>query len=229
MTFATTRMLRTSTRHSPVPLPAADGHGTRSGRPFDMTVTASTDAVVTSAGAHGLLHRFVRDLVYGANDGIITTFAVVAGVSGANLSSRIVLILGVANLVADGFSMGASNWLGIRSERDARDAAGGTADRGGVPESSALAHGFATFAAFAIAGIAPLVAYFLPIDADDRFASACVLALGAQFAVGAARTVVTRQRWWTSGLEMLLVGAAAAGVAWGMGRWVATLTGVHGA
>ncbi len=61
---------------------------------------------------------YLRDFVYGANDGIITTFAVVAGVAGANLSAAVVLILGFANLLADGFSMGMSNYLGEKSNRD---------------------------------------------------------------------------------------------------------------
>ena len=61
---------------------------------------------------------YLRDFVYGANDGIITTFAVVAGVAGANLSAKIVLILGFANLLADGFSMAMSNYLGEKSNRD---------------------------------------------------------------------------------------------------------------
>ena len=61
---------------------------------------------------HGTAARtrhYLRDLVYGANDGIITTFAVVAGVSGGNLSVRAVLVVGVANLLADGLSMGVGN------------------------------------------------------------------------------------------------------------------------
>lgn len=62
--------------------------------------------------------RYVGDFVYGANDGIITTFAVVAGASGALLPHAVILILGFANLLADGFSMGASNFLGERAERD---------------------------------------------------------------------------------------------------------------
>lgn len=60
--------------------------------------------------------RYIKDLVYGANDGIITTFAVVAGVAGASLSSGIVILIGLANLLADGFSMAASNYLGTKSE-----------------------------------------------------------------------------------------------------------------
>ena len=59
----------------------------------------------------------LRDAVYAAHDGIITTFAVVAGVIGADLSGGIVLVLGIANLIADGISMGAGNFLGLRSEQ----------------------------------------------------------------------------------------------------------------
>ena len=62
--------------------------------------------------------NYLRDWVYGGFDGAITTFAVVAGVAGANMSSRIVIILGVANLLADGLSMAASNYSGTKSEVD---------------------------------------------------------------------------------------------------------------
>ncbi len=66
---------------------------------------------------------YLRDFVYGAIDGAVTTFAVVAGVEGANLSASIVIILGFANLVADGFSMAVSNFLGTRAEAQQRDLA----------------------------------------------------------------------------------------------------------
>ncbi|MEP2309872.1 VIT1/CCC1 transporter family protein, partial [Rhodopirellula bahusiensis] len=55
---------------------------------------------------------YLADFVYGAIDGTVTTFAVVSGVAGADLSSSIVIILGFANLIGDGFSMAASNFLG---------------------------------------------------------------------------------------------------------------------
>ncbi len=61
---------------------------------------------------------YLRDWIYGGIDGAITTFAIVAGVVGANLSPAIVLILGVANLLADGFSMAASNYSGTKAEID---------------------------------------------------------------------------------------------------------------
>lgn len=61
---------------------------------------------------------YIRDAVFGANDGIVTTFAVVAGVAGANLPVQTVLILGFANLLADGLAMGLGNYLGTKSEVD---------------------------------------------------------------------------------------------------------------
>ena len=63
-------------------------------------------------------HNYIRDFIYGGIDGAVTTFAVVSGVSGAELPPTIVLILGFANLAADGFSMAASNYLGTRAEQD---------------------------------------------------------------------------------------------------------------
>lgn len=63
---------------------------------------------------------YLPDFIYGAIDGIVTTFAVVAGVAGAGLEDRIVIILGAANLLADGFSMSVSNLLGARAERQQR-------------------------------------------------------------------------------------------------------------
>ena len=60
----------------------------------------------------------IEDFVYGATDGAVTTFAVVAGVIGASLSPSIILILGFANLFADGFSMSIGNYLGARTRRE---------------------------------------------------------------------------------------------------------------
>lgn len=61
---------------------------------------------------------YLRDFVYGGIDGAVTTFALVTGVVGAELSTRTLLILGSANLLADGFSMAASNYLGTRAEHE---------------------------------------------------------------------------------------------------------------
>lgn len=66
-------------------------------------------------------YSYLRDFVYGAIDGAVTTFAVVSGVAGAELDASIVIILGGANLIGDGFSMAAGNYLGTRAEQQVRD------------------------------------------------------------------------------------------------------------
>lgn len=64
------------------------------------------------------IEEFLKDAVYAANDGVITTFAVVAGVVGASLDPLVILVLGFANLFADGISMASGNYLGTKSEKD---------------------------------------------------------------------------------------------------------------
>src|SRR5256885_14766091 len=66
--------------------------------------------------ADGPRHNYLRDWIYGGIDGSVTTFAVVTGVTGSGLSTLVILIMGFANLVADGFSMAASNYLGTKAE-----------------------------------------------------------------------------------------------------------------
>lgn len=87
-------------------------------RPIHSLEHDHTPEAISERLAKGARHNYLRDFVYGGIDGAVTTFAVVAGTVGANLSTRVILILGAANLIADGFSMAASNFLGTRAERD---------------------------------------------------------------------------------------------------------------
>ncbi len=66
----------------------------------------------------GTKPSYLRDWIYGGIDGGITTFAIVSGVIGANFSTSVILILGAANILADGFSMAASNYTGTKAEND---------------------------------------------------------------------------------------------------------------
>lgn len=66
----------------------------------------------------GKLQEYLREFVYGGIDGAVTTFAVVAGGYGANLDAGILIILGFANLLADGFSMSVGAYLSAKSEKD---------------------------------------------------------------------------------------------------------------
>ncbi len=218
-------------------------------------------------------HGMLRDSVYGAVDGVVTTFAIVAGVAGADLRESVVAVLGIANLVADGLSMGASNYLGTRaenelvakvrrSESDQIDAfpAGEVAEvreifrrKGlegealdsvvvaitserrvwidtmmveefGLPTEprSAFGAGVVTFAAFCVAGAAPLVPFvaaaLFGAQIESPFGPSLALALGTFFALGAAKGRVVGESWWRSGLEVLVVGGGAAAAAYAIGH-----------
>lgn len=70
-------------------------------------------------------NTYIKEIVYGGNDGIVTTFAVVAGFNGAQSGSdiasygtSIVLLFGLSNLFADAASMGLGNFLSMRAEKD---------------------------------------------------------------------------------------------------------------
>jgi VIT1/CCC1 family predicted Fe2+/Mn2+ transporter len=179
-----------------------------------LNMTSSRESIHREPkGAKEIAQHYLRDLVYGANDGIITTFAVVAGVAGGALSARAVLIVGAANLIADGLSMGVGNYLGIRSQESPLAARG-------LPEeeSSPVKHAAATFLAFLCAGTIPLLPYVFMSFADIWLSSAGTFS--ALFIVGALRSVVTVDRWWIAGGEMLALGVVVAAAAYAAGAVV---------
>lgn len=159
-------------------------------------------------GRRRFLRHYLPDMVYGANDGLITTFAIVAGVTGAGLSMAVVLILGFSSLLADGFSMATSNYLAERTP------AGGEYQTARI---HAARHALVTFVGFVIPGIVPLLAYLLPIPGDYQFGIAAVMTLLMLFAIGVGRGLASGLPALRAGLEMLLIGALAAGVAYGVG------------
>ena len=217
--------------------------------------------------------NYLRDWIYGGIDGTVTTFAIVAGVVGADLPGRVVLVLGLANLVADGFAMGAGNYSGTKAESDfyrrvlaverkhiemapsgereeirqifARKGFSGddlerivdviTSDEDlwaktmAVEEyglspavKSPLLASFSTAAAFVLCGLAPLLSYLMAYS----FA-ACVVATGLVFfVIGAVKSRWSLANWAWSGLEMLLIGMAAAGISFAIGYALKALVGV---
>ncbi len=167
------------------------------------------------------LGEYIGDLVYGANDGIITTFAVVAGIAGASLSPTIVVILGVANLVADGFSMATSNYLARKSEKEYNEKITGVVAIQ-KPGAHPLKNALVTFISFAVAGAVPLLPYIFGVE-TNAFYWAIFATSVALFTIGSLRTLVTGIRWWLAGLEMFAIGAVAAGVAYGIGNLLGNL------
>lgn len=215
---------------------------------------------------------YLRDWVYGGIDGAVTTFAIVAGVIGADLSARIILVLGLANLFADGFSMAAGNYSATKTEVDdyarlqaiehhhiahvpdgereevrqllqrrglSGDAleqatANVTADPDRWVETmmreeyglaviirSPLRAAWSTFAAFVLCGAVPLLPFALGLPHAFLVSigtTACVFA-----AIGALKSRWSLSPAWRSATETLVIGAAAAIVAYTIGHLLKSL------
>lgn len=162
---------------------------------------------------------YLRDSIFAASDGIVTTFAVVAGSAGASLSTKVVLILGFANLFADGFSMASGNYLGTKSEMEYEKSKGGDHDG----QASPFAQAIVTFIAFIIAGFFPMIPYVFKFRSG--FEASIIIVAIAMFSIGAFKGRYTKKAWLISGLEMLLIGGIAAVVAYITGEVLKKVTG----
>ena len=216
---------------------------------------------------------YLRDWIYGGIDGAVTTFAIVSGVVGAEFSTAVIVVLGLANLLADGFSMAASNYTGTRAERDELDHLSRVEERhideipegereeirqifsrkgfdGEILESvvdvissdrerwvrtmlteeyglpleirSPFLAALSTFSAFLVCGAVPLLPYLLPTPSP--FVTSIVLTGAVFFVIGAMRSRWSEAVWWKTGMGTLVVGGAAAALAYlvgyGLRAWV---------
>jgi len=85
---------------------------------FEVLKEDHTMEAISARLAEATKHTYLGDFVLGAVDGTVTTFAVVAGVVGAGLSSGVAIVLGLANVLADGFSMAVGNYLKAKSDHE---------------------------------------------------------------------------------------------------------------
>ena len=182
---------------------------------------------IKGVGRHSeLVHpaRYIKSIVYGGMDGIITTFAIVAGVAGATLSANIILILGFANLIADGISMAAGDYLSTKSEMEAgknKNIFKRLLKGKRVFRKSPLRSGIVTFVSFVVFGFVPLLAYVFKFD--EAFRVSIVLTFVALFILGASKCKITNRGWFKSGVETLVIGGVAAGAAYYIGYVISGL------
>ena len=223
---------------------------------------AEVEARITQPAGRG----YLRDIVYGGIDGSVTTFAIVAGVAGAGLSTWVIIALGIANVLADGFSMAAGNYSGTKAELDDANRLRRVEERhirtdpegerrelreilrlkglSGEPLESAvdqisqnheqwvqlmlegeyglasvdphpLKAAWATFAAFLVAGMIPLLPFLVGLP--NAFQLSTIATLCTFFAIGAYKAKWSLSPWWRSGLETLAIGGTAALIAYFVG------------
>lgn len=165
--------------------------------------------------------KYLSEFVYGGTDGAITTFAIVAGVIGASLSSSIVLILGFANLFADGFSMALSDYLATKSQNEVYKQNKDKHLKN--PKKTALV----TFISFLLIGFVPLfsfiLAFFIPFFEKYEFKISLVLTCVAFFIIGTVKGEIVGKHKIKSALETLFIGGIAALIAFLVGFFLKSI------
>jgi VIT1/CCC1 family predicted Fe2+/Mn2+ transporter len=159
--------------------------------------------------------NYIRDIIYGASDGLVTTFAIVAGVSGASLPATVIIIIGFSKVLADAISMAAANYLGTKTEHEY------FIKRDGAPEDPELHYplqsALATFFSFILVGAVTLIPYVFCDYTDNALVWTSALTGAMLFLTGALKTKITRQHWLKGGLEMFIIGGIAAASAYVVG------------
>lgn len=165
------------------------------------------------------LQKYLWEFVYGGIDWCVTTFAVVAWSVGANLETRIILILGFANLLADGFSMSIGAYLSSKAEREQAEKHGKVIDDDKKP----LAIGLATYVSFILIGLIPLLIYLINVftqNIDNLFLWASVLTFIWFAFIWWLKSLITEKSKIISMLETLFLWALAAWVAYYVGDFL---------
>lgn len=176
-----------------------------------------------------IFEKYLPQFVYGAIDGTVTTFAVVAAAAGARLDPTIIIILGFANLIADGFSMGASAYLSAKSDRDMKEKKKEVHEHD--KKERPLGMGLATFIAFVIVGFVPMFAYVVDaifgwaFDSTALFAVSCFLTGAAFMTIGIIKGQMTKTNQLKAAFETLLLGGVAAALAYFLGDVLARALG----
>ena len=138
------------------------------------------------------MKEYYSEIVYGGVDGLITTFAIIAGSLGGNLSKSTILILGLASILSDGFSMGVSSYL---------------AENARVFKQNAFIVAIITFLSFVIIGVFPLIPFLFRLK-NPFFLSSVILSL-LLFLLGFIKDYKL-----IGGIETLFIGGIAAIIAY---------------
>lgn len=168
------------------------------------------------------IEKYLGEFVYGGIDGCVTTFAVVAGSVGANLDSSIILILGFANLLADGFAMSIGAYLSAKTEKDnALKYATSAAEKETIlQEDNPIGKGIVTYVSFITIGIIPLFIYVIdyvtPLGENVFLYSTLATAFGF-IIVGSLKSYINQKAIWRGVTETLILGLLAALVSYYVG------------
>lgn len=157
----------------------------------------------------------LRDFVYGFHDGMVTTIAAIVAITAAGLDNKIIILVGFANMIADGISMSLGGYLSSKSQKDY--------DKKMHLKPANIA--VVTFLSFVFAAFMPIIPYFF-LPSQQALGYAVGVAVVSFFIVGSLRTLFTKKNWFVAGIEMLVIGVVAVMAAYLIGSYISSLKAI---
>ena len=156
---------------------------------------------------------YLSEFVYGGIDGIITTFSIVAGSSGGSLLRNVILILGLSNVVSDGFSMGVSRYVSSKTEIKQEL----------LKEKDPTISAIVTFLSFVLVGILPLLPFIFMRNSKNNKNTTYIslsIALVVFVSIGYLKVIVVKEKNpYKSAFEILLLGLIASLISYTIGKY----------
>lgn len=152
------------------------------------------------------IKNYIRPIILGSVDGIITSFVIIAGGIAGNVSKNSVIIIGFSSLIADAFSMGTSEYLSSRTEYTIRES---------------VIHGISCFISFILFGMIPLIVYSL--SSVFELGSSILSFMACLILIALLKSYISSILAWSSLLEIIALGSVAGGIAYGVAFLSASL------
>ena len=157
------------------------------------------------------MKEFLSEFIYGSIDGLVTTFSIVVSAIGAEFSNKVILILGVSNVLADGYSMGISRYLSSKVEINQN-----------LSTKNSIISGIITFISFVIIGILPITPYIF-LQSNIHYYSISI-GLLLFCVIGLLKGLVTKTSLFRSIIETFLLGSSAACISYLVGYALKNIT-----
>lgn len=152
------------------------------------------------------MKQYLSEFMYGGIDGIVTTFSMIAGALGGNIDHKTILVLGISSILADAYGMGVSRYLSSEIE----------IKQGILKEKTAIMSAIATFIAFILIGIIPLLPFFF-FEKDTAQMIAVILGSIAFFKIGSIKAYFLNEPIIKNGFITLFLGISSAFISYYLG------------
>lgn len=158
---------------------------------------------------------YLRSVIYGGIDGIITNFNIISSIEGAKLNNKYVFIIALSVLIADAMSMGISDYLSSKASKKYKNS-----------DINPINNGLITFGSFIIFGLIPLALFTIinKYSPKERYKNTLLAMSFAFFIIGSLQSIYTKEIWYISGLTTVVYGILTSVLAYYVSKKISELS-----